>query len=194
MQGPTWYGRASTTRSPTTSRSCLSAALAATEQATRWPTSSMARPAATLFLGLGGDDTIRGGGGRDTIDGGAGADLIDGGVGKDTLTGGTDRDVFQFRDGDFGATRGLADVITDFSHADAEKIQLNLVDANTATAGNQAFTFIGAGTFTGVAGQLHYAYQAGNTYVEGDTNGDGTADFVIALTGTHVLVASDFVL
>ncbi len=49
------------------------------------------------------------------IDGGDGADLLDGGVGKDTLTGGAGRDVFQFRDGDFAATRALADLITDFS-------------------------------------------------------------------------------
>jgi Ca2+-binding RTX toxin-like protein len=150
--------------------------------------------ASNVLSGLGGDDVIRGDAGRDTIDGGAGADLIDGGAGKDTLTGGADRDVFQFRDGDFGATRALADVITDFSHADAEKIQLNLVDADTVAAGNQAFAWIGSGAFTGVAGQLHYAQAGGSTYVEGDTNGDGVADFVIALTGLHTLVAGDFVL
>ncbi len=136
-----------------------------------------------VLSGLAGNDIIRGGGGRDTIDGGTGEDLIDGGVGKDTMTGGGARDVFQFRDGDFGTTRALADVITDFSHASAEKINLNLVDANTLAGGNQAFTFIGSGAFTNVAGQLHYAHAAGNTYVEGDTNGDGTADFVINLTG-----------
>jgi hypothetical protein len=150
--------------------------------------------ASNVLSGLGGNDTIRGDAGRDTIDGGAGADLIDGGAGKDTLTGGADRDVFQFRDGDFGTTRALADLITDFSHAAAEKIQLNLVDADTIAAGNQAFTWIGNGAFTGVAGQLHYAQAGGNTYVEGDTNGDGLVDFVIALTGTVNLVASDFVL
>jgi Ca2+-binding RTX toxin-like protein len=144
--------------------------------------------------GLAGNDTIRGGDGRDTITGGAGEDLIDGGTGKDTMTGGADRDVFQFRDGDFGATRALADVIADFSHAAAEKIQLNLVDANTIAGGNQAFSWIGNGAFTGVAGQLHYAQAGGNTYVEGDTNGNGTADFVINLTGLINLVASDFVL
>jgi Ca2+-binding RTX toxin-like protein len=150
--------------------------------------------ASNVLSGLGGDDVIRGDAGRDTIDGGAGADLIDGGAGKDTLTGGADRDVFQFRDGDFGTTRALADVITDFSHAAAEKIQLNLVDADTIAGGNQAFAWIGNGAFTGVAGQLHYAQAGGNTYVEGDTNGDGTADFVIMLIGTVNLVAGDFVL
>ncbi len=85
--------------------------------------------------GLAGADVLRGSGGRDLLVGGAGADLLDGGVGKDTLTGGAERDVFQFRDGDMGASRPLADLITDFSQADHEKIQLNLVDADTATRG-----------------------------------------------------------
>ncbi len=146
------------------------------------------------LLGLAGDDVIRGLGGRDTIDGGDGEDLLDGGVGKDTLTGGSGRDAFQFRDGDFGATRALADVITDFSQADREKIQLNLVDANTALTGDQAFAWIGTGAFTGAAGQLRYAHQAGNTYVEGDTDGDGTLDFAIMLTGAVTLTAADFTL
>ena len=144
--------------------------------------------------GLAGADTLRGNDGRDTLLGGDGADLLDGGIGKDTLTGGTGRDVYQFRDGDTGASRSLADVITDFSHADAEKISLNLVDANNVAGGNQAFVWLGTGAFTGVAGQLHYAQAGGNTYVEGDTNGDGAADFVIALTGPISLQASDFVL
>ncbi len=73
-------------------------------------------------------------------------------------------------------------------------MHLSLIDADTGTGGNQAFAFIGSGAFTNVAGQLRYAKQSGTTYVEGDTDGDGAADFVIALTGTLNLVASDFVL
>ena len=144
--------------------------------------------------GQAGDDILRGNDGRDTLIGASGEDLLDGGVGKDTMTGGADRDVFQFRDGDFGPSRALADVITDFSQADAEKISLNLVDANTTVGGNQAFAWIGSGAFTGVAGQLHYVHQGGNTYVEGDLDGDAVADIFIALTGTIDLVAADFVL
>ncbi len=144
--------------------------------------------------GLAGADVLRGSGGRDLLVGGAGADLLDGGVGKDTLTGGAERDVFQFRDGDMGASRPLADLITDFSQADHEKIQLNLVDADTATAGNQAFAFIGTGAFSGTAGELRYEHALGNTWVSADTNGDGAADWYIGLTGTHTLVSGDFVL
>jgi Ca2+-binding RTX toxin-like protein len=146
------------------------------------------------LAGLAGADVLRGNAGADTLDGGDDADLIDGGLGQDTLTGGTGRDVFQFRDGDTDADRSFADLIADFSHADREKIQLNRLDADTTTGGDQAFAWIGNGAFTAAAGQLHYVHDGGNTYVEGDTDGDGTADFVIMLTGTVNLVASDFVL
>ncbi len=150
--------------------------------------------ASNTLLGLAGDDALFGGGGRDTLEGGDGGDLIDGGAGKDTLTGGSGRDVFEFHDGDFAATRALADVITDFSQADGETIRLNAVDADVTVAGDQGFAWIGNGAFTGVAGQLHFIHQGGNTYVEGDTNGDGLADFAIALTGLHGLMVEDFVL
>ena len=59
---------------------------------------------------------------------------------------------------------------------------------------DQAFTWLGNGAFTGVAGQLHYVHQGGNTFVEGDLNGDSVADIFINLTGTINLVAGDFVL
>jgi hypothetical protein len=144
--------------------------------------------------GLGGADILRGNSGRDTLLGGNGADLLDGGVGPDTLTGGASNDRFQFRDGDMSALRGSADRITDFSQAQNDRIQLNLADADVNLAGDQAFSWIGSGAFTGVAGQLHYVHQAGSTYVEGDTNGDSVADIVIALTGTINLLAGDFVL
>ncbi len=144
--------------------------------------------------GLDGDDIPRGGGGRDLLLGGAGEDLIDGGVGKDTLTGGADRDVFQFRDGDMGTSRPLADLITDFSQADSEKIHLGLVDADTGTGGDQAFAFVGTAAFTGTAGELRFQVMLGDTWISADVDGDGAADWYIGLTGIHALTASDFVL
>ncbi len=102
--------------------------------------------------GLAGNDTIDGGTGFDTIDGGDGNDVLTGGIGKDRLTGGAGLDQFVFRDGDSSADRTLADVVVDFSHAQADRLKLNPMDANTTLAGDQKFTFIGAGAFTGVAG------------------------------------------
>jgi Ca2+-binding RTX toxin-like protein len=144
--------------------------------------------------GLAGNDILSGNGASDVLLGGDGHDVLDGGAGKDTMTGGSGRDWFRFRDGDFGRTQATADVITDFSRAASEKIQLNVVDANINVDGNQAFRWIGSNAFTGVAGQLHFVRAGGKTYVEGDTNGDSLADIVIALTGTINLAAADFVL
>jgi hypothetical protein len=149
---------------------------------------------ADTLSGLEGNDILRGRGGRDTIEGGDGDDRIDGGAGKDLLTGGAGRDIFQFRDGDMGAKRSSADIITDFSQADNERIQLNLVDANTALAGDQAFSFIGNALFSGTAGELRYAVIAGDTWISADTDGDGTGDWFVGLLGAYTLTSSDFVL
>ncbi len=146
------------------------------------------------LTGLGGADTIDGGTGFDTLDGGDGADILTGGIGKDRLTGGTGLDQFVFRDGDLAIDRTLTDIVTDFSHAEADRIKLSAMDANTGLAGDQKFAFIGTGAFTGVAGQLHYVQAAGNTFVEGDTNGDGLVDFALRLNGLVNLVGADFVL
>ena len=144
--------------------------------------------------GLDGADTLNGGDGIDTLIGGAGADVLIGGMGKDRLAGGSGLDQFVFADGETSALRRQSDVITDFSHAQADRIKLNRMDANTGIAGDQKFAFIGAGAFTGVAGQLHYVHDNGNTFVEGDTNGDGLADFAIQVEGIINLVGADFVL
>ena len=60
--------------------------------------------------------------------------------------------------------------------------------------GNQAFSFIGTALYSGVAGQLRYAFDGTDTTLGGDVNGDGVSDFRIRLTGGIGLVAGDFVL
>jgi Ca2+-binding RTX toxin-like protein len=147
-----------------------------------------------ILSGGGSGDRLEGEAGRDTIDGGGGNDLIVGGTQKDTLTGGAGADTFFFGDGEVGSGASSADIVTDFSQAEGDKIHLRRIDANTGSGGDQNFTFIGTGAFTGVAGQLHYLQAGGNTFVEGDTDGDGTVDFVIRLDGLVNLAAGDFVL
>ena len=141
-------------------------------------------------------DTIKGGGGVDSLIGGAGGDRLQGGIGQDVLTGGLNSDGFVWDDGEFGGmTATTADRITDFSKADFEVIDLSLVDAKTATATtDDAFTFIGTAAFSNVAGQLRYQQTSGNTYVMGDQDGNGTADFWIRIDGLQTMVATDFVL
>ncbi|WP_408586182.1 calcium-binding protein [Novosphingobium sp.] len=142
-----------------------------------------------------GNDILRGGAGSDTLDGGAGNDTLTGGAGKDYANGGAGADRFVFAKGDlFGVTISDADVINDFQSSQGDRIDLSLLDASTKATGDQAFQFIGTAAFHNVAGELRISQSDGATYVLGDTNGDGTADFRIALTGLLTLKAADFVL
>ncbi len=144
--------------------------------------------------GLDGADTLRGGSGLDTILGGSGIDRIDGGAGKDTMTGGADKDTFEFRFlADFNTTRATADVITDFDKAAGEKIQINLIDANTNTVGDDDFEWIASNAFSGTAGELRFQQVGSSTFVEGDVNGDGVADLVIKLNGLIALTSNSFI-
>jgi Ca2+-binding RTX toxin-like protein len=145
----------------------------------------------TLF-GLDGDDEIRAGAGADTLYGGEGNDLLVGATGGDTLEGGAGADIFRIGAYEAG-TGSEADSITDFEDG-TDIIDLGNWDPDIFTPGDQAFTFIGTGAFTSTAGQLRYSTGGGMTVVEGDMNGDGSADFEIILTGTFALTAADFVL
>ena len=181
-----------------------------------WPTSSYiygttgadlidlsARTTAQLVNGQTGDDTIIGGsagdslngdGGNDVITGGAGADSLTGGPGSDILTGGLGADRFVWSAlGDFGPA-GLEDVVQDFSRASGDKLVLNSIDANPLRGGDQAFSFLGTGAFTGKPGQLDYAVSGADVIVYGDINGDGVADFQFRVAAISSLQASDFVL
>lgn len=84
------------------------------------------------------------------------------------------------------------DQILDFASGDL--IDLAGIDANSGLANDQAFTFVGTNAFTNTAGELRYEQVNGNTFVYGDTNGDGVADFAISVTGSHLLTSGDFVI
>jgi len=143
------------------------------------------------LVGGAGSDFLIGGSGNDSVNGGAGNDLLVGGGGKDTLIGGNGADRFDFNAlAETGIYSTSRDVIVDFVRG-SDKIDLSTLDANTATAVNEAFTRIIAGTTTfTAAGQLKVA--GGILY--GNTDADATAEFAIQLTGIASLAASDFVL
>jgi Ca2+-binding RTX toxin-like protein len=141
-----------------------------------------------------GSDSLYGNAGANVLQGWNGNDLLVGRAGKDTLTGGAGADRFQFTTIGDSVVGADADRITDFSHAQGDRIDLAGIDAKFTVAGDQAFSFIGTAAFSGVAGQLHYWHDAGRTIISGDVNGNGTPDFNIILTGTINLVAADFVL
>jgi Ca2+-binding RTX toxin-like protein len=147
---------------------------------------------ANLLSGGSGNDTLEGGAGNDHLIGGDSnffaSDTLIGGTGADVLTGGQGIDIFAFKSVQ-DSLPGHEDQITDFSNLELDKIDLSGIDANTQAHGDQAFGYIGSAAFSDVAGQLRY----GDHLLQGDVNGDGTADFQV-----HVNVASlergDFVL
>jgi Ca2+-binding RTX toxin-like protein len=153
---------------------------------------------ANSLYGLDGIDTLIGGDGDDHLYGGLGGDTLRGGAGTDFLTGGSGRDKFDWdsaSDAGLGAAR---DQVLDFRPA-ADKLDLSTIDAKAGTTTNDPFKFVGGAAFSGTAGELRaqVIHDASGDYtiVQGDVNGDGVADFEVALVGyTGSLTATDFIL
>ena len=133
-------------------------------------------------------ENVTGSGGRDLIAGDNAANVLNGLGGQDTLTGrgGSDRFVFN------SAVNANGDVVTDFTSGDT--LDFALIDANAGVAGDQAFTWLDTGEFTGAAGQLREYGLDGVHYVAGDVDGDKVSDFVIKLSGVSNLGAGDLLL
>jgi serralysin len=154
--------------------------------------------AANVLRGLGGNDELSGDSGNDTIEGGDGNDRIWAGTGDDTVTGGVGGDQIVANSGAdlivftqvADSTSTAFDDILDFSSAQGDRIDLRQIDANTGVAGDQAFIFIGQSGFTGVAGQLRMNSAGAEWFIDGDVNGDGTADLQVRVN--TLLQASDF--
>jgi serralysin len=141
----------------------------------------------TLYGGTD-NDVLNGGAGRDSLFGGAGDDQFFSGADADTVFGGAGANVLFFSTAANGGNGTQRDVIRDFQTR-VDDIDLSFIDAKTAVAGNQAFTFIGAGAFT-AAGQVRYV----GGVLSGDVGGTLAADFQITLTGAPVLVVGDLIL
>jgi Ca2+-binding RTX toxin-like protein len=149
-------------------------------------------------IGGNSDDLMFGSSGANSLSGGVGADNLFGLGGRDVLTGGANGDIFHFVAlADSGITAATRDVITDFTQgapAVQDFIDLSSIDAKTGGLDDD-FTFIGFDSFTGTKGQLRESFSGGNTIITGDVNGDGHADFSIALKGHFLLTgAGDFIL
>lgn len=156
-------------------------------------------------------DTLDGGDGKVTLDGGAGIDILTGGTGDDLLKGGSDNDtligglgmdklyggsgsdIFIYETlQDSTPGKSGRDTIFDFSKGD--RIDVSAIDASTKKGGDQGFTFIGTDEFSRKAGELRYDKGKSDTYVRGDVDGDGKADFAIYLYDARMLVKADFIL
>jgi serralysin len=162
-------------------------------------------PGNDLFTGTAGNDTLDGGAGNDILNGlagddsligGTGLDQLDGGPGRDILEGGTQKDIFMFSalaDSPRGVDR---DVITDFSSAQNDKIDVSAIDANLVLGGDQAFAPVDpanlGAAFTGSAGQMRF--DAATHTAQFDQDGDGVADMEIEVVGVASMSVGDFVL
>lgn len=76
-------------------------------------------------------------------------------------------------------------------------IDLSRIDAHAQAAGDQAFSFIGGGAFSGHAGELRVQEDRAPIWlVQGDIDGDGSADFeiVVVIVDNHLPGIGDFVL
>jgi serralysin len=155
--------------------------------------------------GLAGDDRLFGGSGDDVLVGNRGSDRLIGGKGGDSLSGDGGRDVFRGGSGadvmDFGddhahdravyreanesSTSGT-DVIISMD-AGIDSIDLRRIDADSSTAQDDAFLWIGSAAFGGEAGELRYA----QGLLEADLDGDGAADFAVFFSGEPPLTDAD---
>ncbi|MBD9375671.1 calcium-binding protein [Rhizobium sp. ARZ01] len=140
-------------------------------------------------------NVIKGTTGINTLKGEAGNDMLYGGTGADKLYGGLGADTFVFMSAtDSTVASSGRDTIYDFSRAQGDKINLKAIDASTKSGGDQAFTFIGAEKFHKKAGELRFEKKSGDTFIQGDVNGDGKADFSIMLDLSLTMSKSDFIL
>ncbi|CAO3363750.1 calcium-binding protein [Azospirillum palustre] len=148
------------------------------------------------------EDVLLGGNGNDTLIGGYAADLLDGGAGADVFsirnlnesTLAAPDVILNFNGAVVAAEalRGLASYAT--AGAEGDRIDLSEIDAIAGTTANDAFTFIGTAAFS-AAGQLRYQTSGTVTLIEGDVNGDRTADFRIQVNiANYSFSAFDFVL
>jgi hypothetical protein len=141
-------------------------------------------------------DQIRGGSLVDIINGNEGGDKIWGLGGADIITTGSGNDQLRYARASESGLGALADVITDFSIG-SDRLVFVQIDADAATAGDQAFSFVGTGAFTATGtGQIRYGTSGSDIIVQADVNGDGNADMEIILQGLNgqTLTAADFVL
>jgi Ca2+-binding RTX toxin-like protein len=146
---------------------------------------------ANRFETLRGIENAIGSGADDALFGTNGRNVLTGGLGFDQLTGRGGADTFVWRSAAEATMASDAiDLVTDFSTAQRDRIDLRGIDADATTRANDAFDFIGAQGFSGTAGELRFAGQI----LEGDTNGDGLADFRIGLLNVDTLGASDILL
>lgn len=125
-------------------------------------------------------DLLIGFGGTNTLTGGLGADLLIGGSGADTFRYTT------LSDADLSNANGVIETVVNFDQSQGDKIDLS----SSALKTNKKISWIKSKEFSGKAGQLRF----GEGYLELDSDGDKTADFVINLLNTENITRTALIL
>ena len=157
---------------------------------------------ADTIIGTSSGEKIDGGQGADTLVGHGGADKIYAGITAGSLTGGDVAvDTIRFDAAtDSGVTAATRDVVYQFEDG-TDKLQFAATfdfDTRAISPGINNPGSVGHFTGTNVAfdhtvGDVIAVQVGAQTLVEVDTNGDGTADFTVALAGVHILHGTDFI-
>ena len=138
------------------------------------------------------DNVLTGNASTNDLYGGEGADTLVGGGGKDLLVGGTGLDVFVYNAvTDSGFAPPTQDLIADFQEG------VDIIDLSAIDVGGPGGAFHFAGNdvaFSGSVGELIARQIGGETFLDGDINGDAAADIRIHFSGLHVFTAADLIL
>jgi serralysin len=124
--------------------------------------------------------------------GGPSGDKLIANAAVNRLIGGAGDDQFFFNSiGDSPAA--APDTISDFKSG-VDRIMLSAIDANTNTATNDAFLWVGKAAFSGKAGELRYETRADGVLVQADVTGDALPDFALILSNLATISHVDFVI
>lgn len=120
--------------------------------------------------------------------GGDGDDILTAGIAGDWLGGSSGSDMFVFEtlaSVNTPGKHGTHSYIDDFSQQEGDLIDFSAIGV---------MSFIGTAAFSNVAGELRYEFDDGNTFLQGDMDGNGKADLTLELGGEIDLVVADLVL
>ncbi|HVZ43898.1 MAG TPA: Ig-like domain-containing protein [Ramlibacter sp.] len=127
------------------------------------------------------------------LTGNSAANRITGGAGADTMTGAGGSDTFAWSSASESQPTGY-DVITDFTPAQRDLLDLRSIDPNAGLAGDQKFTFIGTASFSATNATAQLRFDPATHMLLGSTDADAAAEFAVQLTGVTTLSASSLLL
>ena len=145
-----------------------------------------------ILTGNSGNNLLDGKGGTDILNGGAGNDTLNGGAGRDVLIGGAGNDRFVFSNlSDSKPARDGMDLIKDFGKGDI--IDLSGIDANSSLAATSPSSSSARRNSPSTPANCMSSRKTATPSSRVTSNGDGVADFQVALLGQPSLTASSFV-